>query len=125
MNPGQAGCSVFMSRESDDVPILGIVGEIDLSNAPHIYTLMWRTSHRGSQSLILNLERLDFMDSSGLQVLLRLREKLRSKKHDVFLVGPRPQIKKLLMLTGFDKLFPLYDTNSQAKEIICQEKLPF
>lgn len=124
MNPGQVGCSVFMSPESDDVPVLGIVGEIDLSNAPHIYTLIWRTSRRGSQSLILNLERLDFMDSSGLQVLLRLREKLRSKKQDVCLVGPRPQIKKLLKLTGFDKLFPLYDTNSQAKEIICQEKLP-
>ncbi|MDP1808923.1 MAG: STAS domain-containing protein [Actinomycetota bacterium] len=104
-----------MSPESETVPILNIVGEIDLSNAPHIYSLMWQTSRKASQPLILNLEKLDFMDSSGLQVLLRLREKLRSKKQDVFLVGPRPQIRKLLKLTGFDKLFPLYETNAQAK----------
>lgn len=107
-----------MSPDSDSVPILDIVGEIDLSNAPRIYTLMWQTSRKGSQPLILNLEKLDFMDSSGLQVLLRLREKLRSKKQDVFLVGPRPQIRKLLKLTGFDKLFPLYETNAHAKQLL-------
>lgn len=118
MNPGSAGCSLFMSPESEMVPILNVVGEVDLSNAPNIYSLMWQTSQKGSQSLILNLEKLDFMDSSGLQVLLRLREKLRSKKQDVFLVGPRPQIQKLLKLTGFDKIFPLAETNAQAKVLL-------
>ena len=114
MNPGSAGCSLFMSPESEVVPILNVVGEVDLSNAPRIYTLMWQTSQKGSLSLILNLEKLDFMDSSGLQVLLRLREKLRSRKQDVMLVAPKPQIRKLLRLTGFDKLFTLHETNAEA-----------
>src|SRR3990172_7471918 len=118
MNPGSTGCSLFMSPESEVVPILNVVGEVDLSNAPRIYSLIWQTSRKGSQSLILNLEKLDFMDSSGLQVLLRLREKLKSKKQDIFLVAPKPQIHKLLKLTGFDKLFALYATNEEAKLLL-------
>lgn len=118
INPGSVGCSLFMSPESGAVPIVNVVGEIDISNAPQIYSLMWQTSSRGSKSLILNMEQLEFMDSSGLQVLLRLRERLRSKKQKVFIVGPRPQIQKLLKLTGFDKLFPLYKTNGEVTVLL-------
>ena len=114
-NSESSGCSLFVSSEIGLVPILNVVGEIDLSNAPRIYSLMWQTSQKGAISLIVNLEKLDFMDSSGLQVLLRLREKLRTKKQDILLVAPTPQIRKLLKLTGFDKLFPLYDNNEDAK----------
>jgi len=115
MNSASDGCSLFISPESGEIPILNIVGEVDLSSAQRIYSLMWQTSQKGSLSLILNLEKLDFMDSSGLQVLLRLREKLKAKKQDIFLVGPKPQIRKLLKLTGFDKLFSLYDNNDEVK----------
>ena len=80
-----------------------------------MFSQIWQSSQKGSRSLILNLEKLDFMDSSGLQVLLRLREKLKNKNQDITLVGPQPQIKKLLRLTGFDKLFALHESNEEAK----------
>jgi len=118
LNPEGSGCSLLMSSDPDSVPILSLIGEVDLSNAPRIYSLMWQSSQKGAVSLILNLEKLDFMDSSGLQVLLRLREKLRTRKQDVLLVGPKPQIKKLLKLTGFDRLFSLHDTDASAKLFI-------
>lgn len=118
LNTGESGCSLFMSSDPDSVPVLSLIGEVDLSNAPRIYTHMWQTSQKGAVSVILNLEQLDFMDSSGLQVLLRLREKLRTRKQDVLLVGAKPQIKKLLKLTGFDRLFSLHETNASAKLFI-------
>lgn len=110
-----ANCSLFVNSESESVPILDIVGEVDLSSAPWMFSQIWQSSQKGSRSLILNLEKLDFMDSSGLQVLLRLREKLKNKNQDITLVSPQPQIKKLLRLTGFDKLFSLHESNEEAK----------
>ena len=109
------GCSLFMSPGSETTPILNLVGEIDLSSAPRVYSLIWQSSMKGSRSLILNLEELDFMDSSGLQILLRLREKLRAKKQDIVLVAPKPQIKKILKLTGFDQLFSFYESVKDAQ----------
>ena len=112
------GCSLVISDETSDLPIVSIVGEIDLSSAPGAYSTMWRTSGNGKRSLIINLEDLDFMDSSGLQALLRLREKLRTREQRVLLVGAKPPIEKLFRLTGFDQLFQLFpDANEARKEI--------
>jgi anti-sigma B factor antagonist len=99
-------CSLLISDDSGDRATINMIGEIDLFSAPTVYAWMWKTSLNGKRSLIVNLEDLDFMDSSGLQALLRLREKLRSRKKSIVLTGAKPQIKKLFMLTGFDKLFP-------------------
>jgi anti-sigma B factor antagonist len=117
MNSPSSGCSLFISPDSGEVPILNLVGEVDLGTAPKIYSLLWQTSEQGRRSLILNLEKLEFMDSSGLQILLRLREKLRAKKQNVLVVGPRPQIMKLFKLTGLDQLFELVENNQEAKTI--------
>jgi anti-sigma B factor antagonist len=117
MNSPSNGCSLFISPDSGEVPILNLVGEVDLGSAPKIYSLLWQTSEQGRRSLILNLEKLEFMDSSGLQILLRLREKLRAKKQNVLVVGPRPQILKLFKLTGLDQLFELVENNQEAKTI--------
>ncbi len=117
-NPPAGGCSLVISDETSELPIVSIVGEIDLSSAPGAYSTMWQTSGNGKRSLIINLEELDFMDSSGLQALLRLREKLRARRQQVFLVGIKPPIEKLFRLTGFDQLFQLFpDADEARKEI--------
>lgn len=121
MNSPSIGCSLFVTH-AEAAPILNLVGEVDLGSAQKIYSLIWQTSERGEKSLVINLEKLDFMDSSGLQILLRLREKLKARKQQIFLVSPKPQIRKLLKLTGFDKLFPLYEANDQALMLL-QESL--
>lgn len=95
-------------------PIVRLVGEIDIGCAPRIYSLMWQTTERGKRALVINLAALEFMDSSGLQILLRLREKLRVEGKRVLLISPAPQIQKLLRLTGFDKLFPIFASDAQA-----------
>lgn len=112
------GCSLVVSDETSELPTVSIVGEIDLASAPGAYATMWRTSDNGKRSLIINLEELDFMDSSGLQALLRLREKLRTREQRVLLAGAKPPIEKLFRLTGFDQLFQLFpDTDEARKEM--------
>ena len=115
INPGTTGCSIFVNHESPEaVPVIDLIGEVDLEAAPKIYSAIWQASEYGRNSLVLNLEKLDFMDSSGLQALLRLREKLRTRKQNIVLAGAKPQIKKLFRLTGFDKLFPLAKDSTEA-----------
>lgn len=111
------GCSLY-SRQFEDSHIISLIGEVDLGSAPKIYSLMWQMSDKGQKPLILNLEKVNFMDSSGLQILLRLREKLQQQSQNILLVKPQPQIRKLFQLTGFDKLFPLFTDNDQAKSFL-------
>jgi anti-sigma B factor antagonist len=102
--------SLIINSDFEGMPTINMFGEIDLFGAPKVYAMMWQASQSGRHSLIVNMEALDFMDSSGLQALLRLREKLRSRKQNIYLVGAKPQIKKLFQLTGFDKIFPVLES---------------
>lgn len=103
------------ARLKDDNPIVIIKGEIDIDSAAKAYAILWKATESGERNLILDLEQVEFMDSSGLQVLLRLRENLENKKHKVLLVNPQKQLAKLFQLTGFDKLFTFFDEVSQAE----------
>lgn len=105
------GCSINLASDN---PIVNLSGEIDLSNAPKIYAWFCEAAAADQKSLIINLENVIFMDSSGLQVLLRLREKLDGQGRSVLLVNPQPQVRRLFQLTGFDKLFQIFEDNDEA-----------
>jgi anti-sigma B factor antagonist len=55
--------------------------------------------------LIIDMSALDFMDCSSLSALLRVQGLARRGGGDVVLATPRPQIRRLLALTGMDKVF--------------------
>lgn len=111
------GCSLSACIQDDNM-LVCLAGEVDLGSAPKIYAQLWHASERGQRPIILNLERVSFMDSSGLQILLRLREKLQQQCNEVLLVKPQPQIERLFKLTGFDKLFAFFTDNDQAKSFL-------
>lgn len=114
------GCS--LDSASEDYPIVMLGGEVDLSSASKIYAWIWQSAGKGNRQLIINLDNVNFMDSSGLQVLLRLREKLSGQNSAVLLVKPQPQVRRLFQLTGFDKLFRLFEDNDEARAFLDFEK---
>ncbi|MBT2545252.1 STAS domain-containing protein [Streptomyces sp. ISL-44] len=52
---------------------------------------------------------LSFCDSSGLNVLITARHTTQKHGRHISLRGPRPQLLRLLELTGTDALFPITD----------------
>lgn len=110
------GCS--LDSASEDYPIVMLSGEVDLSSAAKIYTWIWHAAGKDRRQLIINLDKVNFMDSSGLQVLLRLREKLSGRDSVVLLVKPQPQVRRLFQLTGFDKLFRLFEDNDEVRAFL-------
>lgn len=109
-------CSI--SAHLGENPLVSLSGDIDLGSAPKIYSFMLQVSDKGKKPLILDLEKVNFMDSSGLQILLRLREKLQQQFQHLLLVKPQPQIKRLFQLTGFDKIFPFFSDTEQANSFL-------
>ena len=63
----------------------------------------------GISSLAVDLERLDYMDSAGLGMLLTLRDRAGKSNIQIRLVKPRGDVKDLLELACFDTLFTIED----------------
>ncbi len=58
--------------------------------------------------VLLNLEKVEFMDSSGLSALIMAFKHIRAAEAELHLCAPTAQVKMLLELTSMDKLFSIY-----------------
>lgn len=89
-------------------------GEVDLSNATGLRDHLIEQVQQGNHFLAVDLSGVEFMDSSGLAVLISgLR---RTKEHDgsLVLVSPTSSVKRVLSITGLDKVFEIHDSVEKA-----------
>ncbi len=59
------------------------------------------------RTIEVDLGRTDYLDSSALGMLLVLRDKVNGDKSSVRLINARPEVRKILDIANFDKLFTL------------------
>ena len=59
----------------------------------------------GSPRIVVDMAKLEYMDSSGLGMLLTLREQVKGNKAEVVIARPRGEVRELLELACFDTLF--------------------
>ena len=71
---------------------------------------------QGNYNLAVDLAAVDFMDSSGLAVLISGLRRTKEHQGSLVLVAPTPSVKRVLSITGLDKVFPIYDTVEDATQ---------
>jgi anti-sigma B factor antagonist len=101
-------------RSAGDWTVLDIVGEVDLYTAPALRDRIASLVDGGVRTLVVNLQQVGFMDSSGLGVLIG--ELRRHKEHDGDLarVCPEGSTLKVLTVTGLDKVFRIHPDLASA-----------
>jgi anti-sigma B factor antagonist len=84
-------------EDDGTVLVLRLRGDLDLAAVPTVEVAVDRHSS-GRQALVLDLRELDFMDSSGLRMILQLPN--RQDGIDVAFVAPGERVGRLLDMTG-------------------------
>ena len=100
--------SVTVRRERG-VVIAEVTGDIDGSTVAGLRERLFELAD-GGQPLIVDLNRITFMDSSGLGVLVAAAHRARAHGSSLHAVCSRPQPRKLLWMTGVDRRIPLTAT---------------
>jgi anti-anti-sigma factor len=88
--------------------LLELAGELDLARTSEIVlrgNALLRDAGAG-QRMVVDLARVEFIDSSGLSGLLRLRRLATSHGVSIFLRAVPPDVAVLLRLSGIDQLLP-------------------
>jgi anti-sigma B factor antagonist len=109
--------------DTDHAPTLRVVvsGEIDFASAPSMQARVIGACERErSNKLILDLTAVEFMDSSGLRVLLHLQRELSSDHGALVLLGPTEEVRKILKLTGLDQHLALAGSLEQAQSTLAE-----
>lgn len=86
-------------RPTSDGTVVVVRGEIDMATAPQLRDLLNRLVNDSTESIVLECEHLDFLDSSGIGVLVATTKGLADGR-TITIDAPQPHVRKVLELTG-------------------------
>jgi anti-sigma B factor antagonist len=98
----------------EQIAICRLTGELDAGAATDLVAVLDREIDAGVHRLVVDLARVGYIDSSGLGALVKVLKKARSAGGDVRLVGPGPDVRKVLELTRLDRIFEISRTTDDA-----------
>ncbi len=98
--------------------IVRVAGEMDMLIADKMRTeIDRRIDDKSVKNLVLNLEKVTFIDSSGLGVVIGRYKRITAKQGRMFIVGARPQVEKILFFSGVNRLVPMYKNEQEVINI--------
>lgn len=93
-------------------------GEFDVYTAPEIRQILCRFLDEGVTELLINLEHVRYIDSTGLSALLTAARRLGEGRGRIVLVSTHPQINKIFQITGLNKVFRITRTEAEAERVL-------
>lgn len=91
-------------------------GEIDVYTAPRLKERLVEVIEGGCANVVIDLDGVTFIDSSGLGVLVSALRRARERDGAVRIVCSRENILKILRITGLDKVFPVFADMADARQ---------
>ncbi len=99
----------------DDVPVLRLEGEIDVSNVDEIRGRMRELVTNREFALIVDLTPTSYLDSAGINLLFAVGEEMRGRQQQLHVVlSERSPLTRMVSLTGLDKSLPMHSTLERA-----------
>ncbi|MCQ4045581.1 anti-sigma factor antagonist BldG [Streptantibioticus rubrisoli] len=102
------------TRTVGDRTVVEVGGEIDVYTAPKLREQLVELVNDGSYHLVVDMEHVDFLDSTGLGVLVGGLKRVRAHEGSLRLVCNQERILKIFRITGLTKVFPIHTTVDEA-----------
>jgi anti-sigma B factor antagonist len=102
------------TRDDGDRTVVVVGGEIDVYTAPKLREQLVDLVNAGRYHLVIDMETVEFLDSTGLGVLVGGLKRVRAHDGSLRLVCTQERILKIFRITGLTKVFPIHDTVREA-----------
>ena len=100
--------------ESDDVRILSFQGNLDTNTSPQAESEINGLIDAGSQQLLINFEKLDYISSAGLRILLATAKKLKASQGDLKICCLNETVQEVFDISGFATILNVSKTEEDA-----------
>jgi anti-sigma B factor antagonist len=98
----------------DGTEVVDVEGEIDIYTAPRLRELLIDLVSKNSYQLVINMDKVGFLDSTGLGVLVGGLRRVRAHDGWLDLVCTQERILKIFRITGLTQVFGIHQTVDQA-----------
>jgi len=104
---------IVIEQANDKVRIVRPAGRIDLSCAFDLRCALTKQVQQGG-TLIVDLQEVLFMDSSGLGALISGFKAAKKRGGDFCLMRPNEQVSYLLSISALNRVLPVYHSHEEA-----------
>ncbi len=102
---------VVKTLDVEGVMVYLVDGEINISTSPD---LKKQFEKQPAKKLVVDLTKVNYIDSSGLATLVELLKKTKGQGGNLALAGMSEKVKSLFEITKLDKLFPIFAAQQEA-----------
>jgi anti-sigma B factor antagonist len=96
------------TRTVDDRTVIEVGGEIDVYTAPKLREALMALVQGGTYNIVVDMEQVEFLDSTGLGVLVGGLKRVRSHDGSMTLVCTQERLLKIFRITGLTRVFEIH-----------------
>jgi len=104
----------FEVAEYGQWAVMRVTGEIDMATAPRLRQHVQTVTAGKPEGLVLDLDRVEFIDSTGLGVMVGAAKRMRMIEGGFRIVCSQAHLNELFKLTRLNEVFELYETLEDA-----------
>lgn len=104
----------LQTRDESGRTVVTVGGEIDVYTAPKLRDKISEVVADGRRELVVDLEQVEFLDSTGLGVLVGGLKKVRAEDGSLSLVCSQERLLKIFRITGLAKVFTIHSSVEDA-----------
>ena len=102
-------------KKISDVMVVELVGSLDVSLQSDLKGKLTKVfAENQDGDVVLDFQKVNFIDSSCLGVLVAFARKLRGTKSDIKLVNLTEDVRSIFQITRLDKIFEIFDEVQEA-----------
>lgn len=102
------------TRNENGWAVLQVRGEVDLYTSPQLRDGITELLDQGANRIVIDLSGIEFMDSTGLGVLVVGLKRAKERDGEFALVCREGSVQKILSITGLDKVFSIHGSVAEA-----------
>jgi anti-sigma B factor antagonist len=106
----------FGTGDANSWPVVTVAGEVDIQTSPALEDQLASVVNQGHGSVVVDLSGVTFLDSTGLSALIGGLKRCQAVGGELRLVSPRPNVRKVLEVTGLIDTFQVEDEAAAAPD---------
>ncbi len=112
--PGNATMDVYDAGPTSNARIIAIRGEVTAASEPALMDAYAEATSRGARTIVLNFSGLEYMNSSGIGLLVTLLIRAQRQGQRIVAYGLSPHYRDIFELTRLDEAIHIYDDEAAA-----------
>lgn len=111
-------CELTASQINPQVNIMPLSGRLAVETEAQVKPRLLQAIQQSAHGLILDLEKVDFVSSAGLRLLLEVYKTAAASGTKIAMIRPKPEIYKLFTLASLEATFSVQKNEDEAVKAI-------